>query len=161
MTDPATGGSPRELTLLNQQRVKPLRLRRVRELTTAALATLPGIRDWQLAFHFVGARKMARINQTHLQHPGPTDVITFDYNDPAQPDRLVGDIFICVDVAVQQAREFRTTWQAELVRYIVHALLHLCGHDDLSAAPRRRMKQVENRLVRQLGRQFRFNTLSR
>jgi rRNA maturation RNase YbeY len=73
----------------------------------------------------------------------------------------VGDVFICVDVAVEQAREFRTTWQEELARYIVHALLHLCGHDDLAAAPRRRMKQAENRLVRQLSRQFRFNTLSR
>jgi rRNA maturation RNase YbeY len=161
VTNRVTEASPRELTLLNQQRVKPLRLRRVREFTVAALTSLPDVNDWQLAFHFAGARKMAHINETHLHHPGPTDVITFDYNDPAQPHRLVGDVFICVDVAVEQAREFRTTWQEELARYIVHALLHLCGHDDLAAAPRRRMKQAENRLVRQLSRQFRFNTLSR
>jgi hypothetical protein len=40
--------------------------------------------------------------------------------------------------AVQQAREFDTTWQEEVARYIIHSLLHLRGHDDLEPAKRRR-----------------------
>ena len=56
--------------------------------------------------------------------------------------------------AVQQAREFNTTWSSEVVRYVVHALLHLQGYDDLQPAKRRVMKREENRLLRALERQF-------
>jgi probable rRNA maturation factor len=140
------------LEFLNRQRTKRLDLARLRRVAEGALAEL-GLRYWNLTFYFVGAKRMAQINETHLGHPGPTDVITFDYAERATRDTqhaLHGEIFICVDVAVTQAREFRTTWQAEVVRYLIHGLLHLCGHDDLAPAPRRRMKQVENRLVRKL-----------
>src|SRR5689334_3973530 len=106
---------------------------------------------------------MARINQTFLQHEGSTDVITFDHsktpptrpfdvNSPSPaagpgPGPIHGEIFISVPDAVAQAREFGTTWQDELVRYVIHGLLHLLGHDDLQPAARRVMKRAENRLV--------------
>ena len=153
-----------ELALLNRQRAKRINLRKLREITEAALEEL-GISGWKLAFHFVGAKRMAQINKSHLNHDGPTDVITFDYADcprPQTPDprpELHGEIFICVAVAVTQAREFGTTWQSEIVRYIVHALLHLCGYDDLNPKARREMKQHENRLVRKLSGEFRFASL--
>lgn len=106
---------------------------------------------YQLGFHLVGAAEMARLNQDHLGHEGPTDVITLDYGPPplARPDErwLCGEIFICVDVARRQAREFRTSWQSEVARYALHGLLHLAGFDDLSPGPRRVMKREEDRLV--------------
>ena len=67
---------------------------------------------------------------------------------------LEGELFICLDDAVKQAREFRTTWQEELARYVIHGLLHLRGFDDLEPAARRVMKRHENRLVRRAGRKF-------
>jgi len=149
------------LAFSNRQRVRPLNARTLRAITKSVLAGLPGIEDWELSFYFVGAKRMAEINETHLGHSGSTDVITFDYNEPGLPGRIAGEIFICVEVAVAQAREFRTTWQSEVVRYIVHSILHLCGHDDLKPTARRKMKQVENRLVRQLARQFKLATLTR
>lgn len=171
----------------NHQRTKPLDRARLKKITLAALAEL-GIEQWNLTFYFVDAKRMAEINQAHMHHEGPTDVITFDYSDPAprfalrlpSPPRsgrgikgevsiphsapssvtsqrqLFGEIFICPAVAVTQAREFRTTWQSELVRYIVHALLHLCGYDDLKPAARREMKRHENRLVQKLSKDFGF-----
>ena len=47
---------------------------------------------------------------------------------------LHGELFICVDEAVAQAKEFKTSWQSEVVRYVVHGVLHLLGHDDLQPA---------------------------
>jgi probable rRNA maturation factor len=67
---------------------------------------------------------------------------------------LNGELFLCLDDAVKQAREFHTTWQSELVRYVIHGLLHLCGHDDLNPSARRRMKREENRLLREIAKQF-------
>lgn len=67
---------------------------------------------------------------------------------------LHGELFICLDDAVKQAARFRTTWQSELVRYVIHGLLHLCGHDDLKPAARRQMKRAEDRLLRETARRF-------
>jgi probable rRNA maturation factor len=146
----------------NRQRSRKLNLPLLRRITEAALAELPGVSHWNLTFHLVGAKQIARINETHLGHQGPTDVITFDYAEHATRDTrhvLHGEIFICVEIAVSQAREFRTSWQSETIRYVVHALLHLCGYDDLQPAARRKMKVVENRLVRKLARRFDFSKL--
>ncbi len=67
---------------------------------------------------------------------------------------LYGEIFICVEEAVRQARRFRTLWQAELVRYLVHGLLHLTGHDDRTRRQRQAMKHEEERLLSTLKRRF-------
>lgn len=149
------------LAFSNRQRTRPLNAQRLRKITQAILASLPQVKDWDLTFYFVGAARMGEINERHLGHVGPTDVITFDYNDPEMPGRLCGEIFICLDVAIDHARDYRTSWQSEVVRYIVHAILHLCGHDDLKPAARREMKQLENRMVLKLARQFDFATVGR
>jgi rRNA maturation RNase YbeY len=73
--------------------------------------------------------------------------------------RLHSEIFVCLDEAVSQARRFHTNWQAELVRYVVHAVLHLLGYDDLNNRACRRMKEAEDTLVCQLARQFDFQSL--
>ena len=74
---------------------------------------------------------------------------------------LHGDVFICLDEARRQARAWGTTWSAELVRYVVHGLLHLWGYDDLAPGPRRELKRIEHRLVRRLAAGFPFNRLGR
>jgi rRNA maturation RNase YbeY len=63
-------------------------------------------------------------------------------------------LYICLDTAMAQAKQFGTTGQSELVRYVVHGVLHLLGYDDLQPDLRRKMKRVENRLVRRLAGRF-------
>jgi probable rRNA maturation factor len=74
--------------------------------------------------------------------------------------KIHGEIFICVDDAIKQAKEFKTNWQAETVRYVVHGVLHLLGYDDLKPDLRRKMKREENRLVRRLEKRFALAELS-
>jgi len=83
-------------------------------------------------------------------------------NRPPPPGatQLKGEIFICLDEALSQARRFRTSWPSEVVRYLVHGVLHLCGYDDRHPAPRREMKRMENRLLEQLARRYRFRNLA-
>jgi rRNA maturation RNase YbeY len=102
------------------------------------------------------------VNWDFLQHEGSTDVITFDHSESQDGTAdLHGELFICLDDAVKQAREFRTTWTQELTRYVVHGVLHLRGHDDLAAGPRRKMKREENRLVRGLAANFPLSALEK
>ena len=117
--------------------------------------------EYEIGVLLVARPEMAKINETYLHHKGSTDVITFDYGDPVLLNWLVGDIFICVQEAVNQARTFGTTWQAEVVRYLVHGVLHLCGYDDRAPGQTKRMKQEEDRIVTRLSCQFDFNKLSK
>lgn len=162
----ALNASRSTLQIRNRQRDRRLNLPFLRLLLRHALADQLRVAAAELCFHFVGAEEMARVNWQFLQHEGSTDVITFDYGVPpvvgdAPTTGLSGEAFICVADAVKQAREFKTTWQEEVVRYAVHALLHLLGYDDLQPAKRRVMKREENRLMRQLTKGFDLRDVER
>ena len=147
-----------ELCLRNRQRARAVDSKLLRSIITGLLADLRTA-DFDLTIQLVGEVEMTRINETRLRHAGSTDVITFDYSEPGGP--LAGEIFVCVDEAMIQARRFRVTWQKELVRYIVHGVLHLRGYDDACPATCRRMKREEERLVGKLSRDFRLSKLAR
>ncbi|MEP6663542.1 MAG: rRNA maturation RNase YbeY, partial [Verrucomicrobiota bacterium] len=85
----------------------------------------------------------------------------FQEHPGATRHSLHGEIFISIDDAVKQAREFQTSWQSELVRYIIHGLLHLQGHDDLQPAARGKMKREENRFLKKLTEVFPLKKLRR
>jgi probable rRNA maturation factor len=147
------------LQLRNRQRDRRLNLRFLRRVLRHVLTEQLRVPAAELCFHFVSAAEMARVNWQFLQHEGSTDVITFDHalthHAPrTTPAALHGEAYICVADAVKQAREFQTTWQSEVIRYAVHALLHLQGYDDLQPAQRRVMKREENRLMRGLAKVF-------
>jgi probable rRNA maturation factor len=146
------------IAIANRQRLKKLDLRLLKKIAAGLLEEL-NITDATLEINLLGADEMAALNETFLNHEGPTDVITFDYAGPAS--KLQGEIFVCVDEAILQAKRFKTIWQSEIVRYIVHGTLHLLGHDDTSAAVRRRMKREENLLLRRLGGKFSLAEISR
>jgi len=169
---PPTSPSTTVLIVANRQRSCRINLRRFRQAVAFLLHRLLQAAQFDLGFYFVTTPEMARLNETFLNHQGSTDVITFDYGpepssaaSPAQTaapppcPALHGEIFICAEEALRQARRFRTTWQSELVRYAVHGVLHLAGYDDRTAGVRRRMKKLEGSLLRKLAGQFRFDRL--
>jgi probable rRNA maturation factor len=137
---------------------KKIDLRLLERITSAALEELK-IAKAELGIVLVGAKESASLNEKFLGHEGSTDVITFDYSEGAAKGQLHGEIFICVAEAEKQAKEFKTDWRSEVVRYVVHGILHLIGHDDLQPAARKKMKLVEGRLVRELSRRFALSKL--
>ena len=175
----------RELVLRNRQRIRAIDLRLLRRIGQKLLDELLPGGQIELGVHLVTAAEMEKLNRHFLEHEGPTDVITFDYafgvpssggqvmqkpmrgnialrnRRKAELQTVHGEIFICLDEAVSQARQFRATWQSEVVRYLVHGLLHLRGYDDLQPAARRAMKREENRLLRELSNRFTFANLGK
>lgn len=158
-----------ELTIRNRQRVRALNVRLLRQILEVVVTEHLRLEQVELGVALVGAKTMARVNWQFLQHEGSTDVITFDHSE-AQVSRksattarrkICGELYVCVDDAVAQARSFRTTWPAEVVRYIVHGVLHLCGHDDHRVVARRLMKREENRLMRLLEKKFSLRLLAK
>ena len=152
------------ITIANRQRTKKFNTRVLRAIVSALLVKLE-VTQGEIGVHLVGAAEMAGVNWQFLQHSGSTDVITFDHREavlvPDHPElELYGELFVCVDDALKQAEAFRTTWTSEVVRYVVHGVLHLLGHDDLQPHLRRRMKREEERLLRWLETRFSFAELS-
>ncbi|MGI8966740.1 MAG: rRNA maturation RNase YbeY [Limisphaerales bacterium] len=145
------------LLLQNRQRARKINLRALRKITRYLLENLLEQNQFELAIHLVSPSEIAALNETFLQHHGPTDVISFDYGKTK--NKLRGEIFICLEVAVKQARQFRATWPSELMRYIIHGILHLEGFDDLYPPARKQMKRRENLLLQKLHFQFSFNQL--
>lgn len=81
------------------------------------------------------------INLRYLQHDYFTDIITFDY---CEGDRLSGDLFISVDSVMENSVFYKTEFEEELHRVIVHGLLHLIGYDDHTEEDQKIMRSKEN-----------------
>jgi probable rRNA maturation factor len=143
-----------ELVVRNRQRICRVDGRRIRWAARRLIEGLLGRRRYCLGVQLVSGRRMAALNERWLGHGGATDVITFDHRAETPELDLHGELFLCPEVAMEQARRYRTTSEAELVRYLVHGVLHLCGYDDREPGLRRRMKRQENRLLRGLLKEF-------
>lgn len=81
-----------------------------------------------------------RVHQDFMNIEGSTDVITFHH----------GEIVICAEVAQRQANEYGEPLARELLRYLVHGLLHLAGHEDSDAAHRADMETSQEIIVTEL-----------
>lgn len=101
----------------------------------------------ELGILFAGSRAMRRLNREYRGVDRTTDVLAFPLGDRFRPSGTLGDVAISVDRARRCARLYRTTVNAELLLYITHGILHLCGFDDHSAATRKRMERRQEELV--------------
>jgi len=146
------------LGVRNRQRACRANVRLLRVIVRALLREHLHLEEFELGVYLVAAEEMVRLNETFLRHKGSTDVITFDYAE--QVGAVHGEIFVCLDEAVMQARRFHTRWESELTRYIVHGVLHLRGFDDSRPAHRHKMKREEDRLLRALTREFDLSKLA-
>jgi len=163
-----------DIVVINRQRTQKINLPMLKQIVESLLSKL-NLDRVEIGINLVAAPEMTRINETFLRHAGSTDVIAFDYADedgagsplPAPGAHEVthptlhGELYVCVDEAMIQARKFGTSWQSEIVRYIMHGVLHLTGYDDLRPAARRKMKREENRRLGELSRRFSLAQLSR
>jgi rRNA maturation RNase YbeY len=94
-----------------------------------------------ISFIFCDDAKILEINQKYLKHDYYTDIITFDYSTGKV---ISGDIFISVDTVASNAEKFDTGFNREILRIIIHGILHLCGYDDQTPELRKQMTLLEN-----------------
>lgn len=82
-----------------------------------------------------------KVNREFLQHDYFTDIITFD---DSQGERLSGDLLISIDTVRSNAAEYGVSYRTELMRVVVHGVLHLCGYKDKSDSEAKQMREKEN-----------------
>lgn len=94
-----------------------------------------------IAYIFCSDERILEINKQYLNHDYFTDIITFDYSEGSI---ISGDIFISVDTVKSNATDFGVTFETELLRIVIHGILHLCGQDDKTPELRIEMTKKEN-----------------
>lgn len=100
-------------------------------VTSAVRAVLRGeaVHHALVSIAFVTRARIAALNRAHLDRRGATDVIAFGFRRVADGDAVVGDVYICPDVARASARALGVPMREELMRLVVHGTLHVLGYD--------------------------------
>ena len=93
-------------------------------------------------------RAMRRLNRRFHGRDRSTDVLAFDLGPAAQDGIRCADIVVGVESARRVSRRLGVPVKEELVRYIVHGVLHLSGYDDATPRARLRMGRRQEELVR-------------
>lgn len=116
----------------------------VRRWARAALT-----RTGEITIRIVGASEARRLNRRYRGEDHATNVLSFPY---ALSRRAVqGDIVLCAPVIAREARDQGKTLEAHLAHLVVHAVLHLQGHDHARRRDAERMEALEKRLLAKLG----------
>jgi len=102
---------------------------------------------FQVEYNFVDEKKITKLNQTHLGHNYPTDVLTFDYSSGNQ---IHAEVFVCEQVVKSNAAELNEPFLKELHRVVLHGLLHLLGHNDKTPEERKNIRSLEDKYLKEL-----------
>lgn len=101
-----------------------------------------------LKINFVSNEYILDVNKNFLNHNYFTDIITFNYSE--RKNNLDAELFISIEEARENANDYGCSIQQELLRLIIHGVLHLIGFDDLKKNEKIIMKKEEDNLVNKL-----------
>lgn len=103
-----------------------------------------GVEKARVSIVFVDSRFSRKMNRRHLGHDSITDVISFTLE---RKPVLEGEVYVNLDRARQQAKEYSVSFGNEVARLIIHGTLHLVGFEDSTRRKAQRMKAVEDRFL--------------
>lgn len=163
--------SPWKIGFSNQQTRLAVTSRLVRRAVDAVLRH-ERVKSAEISVAVVDDAAIHAINRDFLDHDFPTDVISFLLEERAasQPARrgaramsppadlprgrgktLSGEVVVSAETAQRRAVDFGWDGLDELVLYLVHGLLHLCGYDDLTRGEQKLMRRRETEVLATLG----------
>lgn len=103
------------------------------------------IRKASINVIIVDSEYMKQLNHKYLNHNYATDVLAFELE--AEP--LEGEIYICYQAALSQAKEYKVTITNELSRLAVHGTLHLLGYNDDTEINKKIMYQLQEKIIQE------------
>jgi rRNA maturation RNase YbeY len=112
-----------------------------------AVAADYGFAVGNIHYIFCSDERELAVNREFLRHDYYTDVITFDYSTA---QTLNGDIFISLDTVRSNAEMVGTSFDHELMRILIHCVLHLTGQGDKTPETKAEMTAKEEKALKKL-----------
>lgn len=143
---------PPSITLEDHQRV-PVDTVGLRRAAERVRRTLGVPTNAALSISLLDPEAMARLKHEALGIHAPTDVLSFQIDDPHAPSPgplVLGDVVLCPAVADRQARALGRTLDDELERLLIHGILHLLGADHAEPHDELAMASEERRVLREV-----------
>ncbi len=140
------------ILVFNQQQDLPISSESVEPVVQCVLSSEGRSTD-EVSIYFVSNEEMCRLHLEFFNDASPTDCISFPMDDEDAPFdfNILGEVFICPKTALEYARKNQgiEPYQ-ETTLYLVHALLHLLGYDDIDEADQKIMREKERELLQKL-----------
>lgn len=112
-----------------------------------AVAAEYGYAVGNINYIFCSDERELEVNRAFLGHDFYTDVITFDYSTS---QTLNGDIFISLETVQSNAETVGATFEQELMRILIHGVLHLTGQGDKTPETKAEMTAKEEKALKKL-----------
>jgi probable rRNA maturation factor len=114
---------------------------------------IPSIEHIELSVTFTGNRKIKKLNQRFRNIDAPTDVLSFPMNtiNPELNTIYIGDIFISIPKAINQARFYKNSLSDEISLLLTHGYLHLLGKDHDIKSRKKAMWLLQDLILKNLG----------
>jgi probable rRNA maturation factor len=122
-----------------------------------------GVKEARISVAIVGDSQIHDVNRQFLGHDYPTDVISFRLDTQTADEPVLdeeyssdsthssptfdGELVVSFETAAREASSHGWSPEAEMLLYVVHGLLHLCGYDDLTDEARPVMRRRERELL--------------
>jgi rRNA maturation RNase YbeY len=104
------------------------------------------IKDAKIRIVFIYDNEIKEINNRFLHHNSPTDVLSFNFEE----ENLEGELYISIETAEQQAKEYKVSLTNELLRLLIHGVLHLLGYEDNTIKKRKIMHNLEDKYLQKI-----------
>jgi rRNA maturation RNase YbeY len=108
----------------------------------ASIFTMEGYSFRSVNYIFCNDTFLHALNKQYLQHDTFTDILTFSLSETSLP--IIAEIYISIDRVKENAVLIKTSFYQEIMRVMIHGILHLCGYDDHSPYQKKKMRQRED-----------------
>ncbi|MAB58708.1 MAG: rRNA maturation RNase YbeY [Aequorivita sp.] len=106
-----------------------------------------GFEVGEILYIFCDDEYLHKLNVSFLGHDTLTDIISFDYRAGKQ---INGEIYISVERVAENSKDFKTNFEDELHRVMIHGILHFCGYKDKTALEEDAMRSKEDEALKKL-----------
>lgn len=108
--------------------------------------------DYELSVTFVRSRTIHTINRDYRGIDRPTDVISFAIRDDMEFEMVegmndLGDIFINIDYARKQAKQYGHSYRREIAFLFTHGMLHCLGYDHMKEEDEKVMFALQDEIL--------------
>jgi len=105
--------------------------------------------EYELTIRIVDKEEIQSMNRTYRHKDKSTNVLSFPFEAPIEIQLpLLGDIIICHDIVVEEAKQQQKTIEAHWAHMIIHGVLHLKGYDHLEDTEAQLMESLEIKILK-------------